>query len=96
MTTNPSSLSAVTRITADNANKVLKQLLSIDDTHVDLSMIEHCDSAGIAVLIETKVQCQKQQRVICYHQPQQQLRDLAGFLKVADLLFDEKNGENIE
>lgn len=89
MTTNniSASLSGVTEITVDNANQVLSQLLGFSSDAIDLSAITHCDSAGIAVLLETKTRLAKQQRQVVFINARQQLYDLATFLKVADLLF---------
>ncbi len=85
---NISTLSAdVTEITVDNADKVLSQLVSLTTDTIDLSAITHCDSAGIAVLLETKTRLAKQQRQVVFINATQQLHDLATFLKVADLLF---------
>ncbi len=80
------------RIGMDNAKFVLQQLLAgIDqaDTEVtvDLSTITHCDSAGIAALIEAKSYALRQQKPLTYSAPPSQLRDLAVFLKVEALLF---------
>ncbi len=82
-----SVLSGVAEITTDNADAVLSQLLQFSDDAIDLSLVKHCDSAGIAVLLETKAKFTKQQRQVVFLNPTQQLRDLATFLKVADLLF---------
>ncbi len=82
-----SVLSNVTEITVDNADKVLSQLLELSDDTIDLSAITRCDSAGIAVLLEAKTKFSRQQRQVIFLNANQQLNDLATFLKVADLLF---------
>lgn len=75
------------QITADNAAVVLSSLLSQADNTVDLSAVNHCDSAGIAVLLEVKKQLAQQQRQVVFVNPSPQLQDLADFLKVSPLLF---------
>lgn len=79
------------RLSINNADDVFQRLLqasNADDYTVDLSVVEHCDSAGIAALIETKAVLLKQHRDICYVNPGQQLAELAAFLKVQQLLFE--------
>lgn len=78
------------QLNINNADEVLQQLVQTsnnDDYNVDLSIIKHCDSAGIAALIETKAVLLKQHRNIHYINPSQQLIELATFLKVQQLLF---------
>lgn len=82
-----SALDGVTQITVDNADAVLSQLLQCTADVVDLSAIEHCDSAGVAALLEAKAVFSQQQRALIFAHPAQQLHDLATFLKVSDLLF---------
>lgn len=75
------------QITADNAAVVLNWFLNQTDNTLDLSAVSHCDSAGIAVLLEVKKQLAQQQRQVVFVNPSPQLQDLANFLKVSPLLF---------
>lgn len=81
-----------TRITVDNANTVYVQLQQLGMLQegglvVDLSTVTHCDSAGVAALIEVKSEHAARQQQVNYTNPSQQLRDLARFLKVDAVLF---------
>lgn len=82
------------RITLEDANDVAKMLCrAVDDStdaelRVDLSAVNHCDSAGVAALIEAKAYANQHQRTLCYLSPQSQLKDLATFLKVDEILFN--------
>lgn len=88
MSSNPSTvLSSVSEITADNANNVLQILLRATGGDVSLSSIQHCDSAGLAVLLEAKKRLAKQQAALSYVDVPQQVRELADFLKVSNVLF---------
>ncbi len=85
--TTVSVLDGVTQITVDNADAVLSQLLQLSGDAVDLSAVAHCDSAGIAVLLEARAAWAKQRQQKTFLHPSQQLHDLAAFLKVTELLF---------
>jgi len=79
-------------LTFTEANAALEKLLAFcaqqhDDKALDLSNITHCDSAGIAVLIEIKKYVLQQQNTIRLKNPSKQLRSMAQFLQVDDLLF---------
>lgn len=80
-----------TRITVDNANDVHQQLQQLTDTQdgvsVDLYAVVHCDSAGIAALIEIQAAQLAKGRRVNFQNPSRQLQDLAQFLKVDELLF---------
>ncbi|MPV86688.1 STAS domain-containing protein [Ostreibacterium oceani] len=91
------------RITVENANTVLAQLLSqqngaqngaqaaqseaAQSTPVDLSGLTHCDSAGIAVLIAAKAHFRGQNKSLDFVNPSPQVIGLAKFLKTERLLF---------
>lgn len=84
------SLELPKQLTIDNADQVFKQLLSgSDESHiiVDLSCVEHSDSAGLAALVEVKAVLLSQKQTICYCHPAQQLKDLARFFKIDSILF---------
>lgn len=87
-----STLDLPARITLEDANDVATTLCRAVDANatlgVDLSAVSHCDSAGIAALIEAKAYANKHQRTLCYLSPQSQLKDLATFLKVDEILFN--------
>lgn len=77
-------------LTAANAHQVLKMLtghLSDAPLIIDLSAVNHCDSAGLAVLIAIKSKGDAKNNAISYANPTQQLTALAQFLKVSDYLF---------
>lgn len=76
-------------INISNAETVLSQLNGFVEPslNVDLSAVTHCDSAGLAALIEGKRLAKAQQREITYHDAPKQLLDLAKFLKIDDWLF---------
>ncbi len=78
------------RITAQNANTVYEQLAGSSDVDIDCAGIVHCDSAGIAVFIAVKAARLAKQQTIHYHNPPKQLYDLARFLKVNRLLFEQQ------
>ncbi|PIE42137.1 MAG: hypothetical protein CSA47_01885 [Gammaproteobacteria bacterium] len=95
-TVNPRHLALSDKITVDNANAVLLQLLTAandsgaDDAvvHIDLHRLNYCDSAGVAALIAAKSQLAQRQKTLTYLNPPQQLLELTHFLKVDSLLFD--------
>ncbi len=80
-------------ITINNANVVLKTISELVDSSdvneitLSLSVIAYCDSAGIAVLLEAKKYAASVQKQLYFSCPNQQLQDLANFLKVSELLF---------
>ncbi len=90
-------LSLPERIDIDNANTLLQQLYAfIDSTasqtaeqalNIPLAKVEHCDSAGIACLLEAKVYAEQQQKNLTYDKPVAQLRELAQFFNLEDYLF---------
>ena len=82
-------ITEITEITASNANFVFQKLLGYPSQCIDLSKIQHCDSAGIAVLIEVKRQKIKKQQTVSYIKPSKQLLELSSFFNVSSLLFDE-------
>lgn len=79
------------RMTIENANVVageLRRLIATKSTaKIDLSAVSHCDSAGVAALIEAVSYAKKQQHTLHLYHPQKQLRELSAFLKVDALLF---------
>lgn len=80
------------QITVENANAVYQQLQQFiqgenGDASVDLASVSHCDSAGVSMLIEIKSEQLARGHQVEYHNPSVQLRDLARFLKVEELLF---------
>lgn len=78
------------QLTIDNADKAFQHIVNASATStvtIDLSTVQHCDSAGIAALIEAKANRLNRQQSTDYQNPNQQLRDLAAFLKVDELLF---------
>lgn len=87
------SMTLPTRLTQENANRAVRQLCGMIDTAsnatacIDLSAVVHCDSAGLAALIEAKTYATSRQYTLIYQQPGQQLCALATFLKVKQLLF---------
>ncbi|MGY0399179.1 MAG: STAS domain-containing protein [Ostreibacterium sp.] len=85
-----SVLSDTLSVDNTNANAILAKLLALQKTQghtVDLSVVQYCDSAGIAVLIEAKAIFARHQQTLSYLNPTQQLLELATFLKVSKLLF---------
>lgn len=72
-----------------NANHVLKLLLATekDTVEVNLIHVRHCDSAGVAALVRAKAIRLQDGKNTVYKEPQQQLSDLAKFMKVDSLLF---------
>lgn len=85
------SLTLPSRLTAENANHVAKQLIDyclLASPLIDLSEITHCDSAGLSALIMTKKHCETKGITVVFNKPSQQLLELATFLKVADWLID--------
>lgn len=89
-TSNTALIALPDAINVDNANNILANLMNqVDDKQpiVDLSPVMHCDSAGVAVLIEAKVLMKQRDIDIEYVSPSPQLRQLATFLKVEQLLF---------
>lgn len=82
-------LALPTALTFDNADKILAQLLAANELNsdIDLSTVTHCDSAGLAALIEAKAIFNTKEQAINYLNASTQLHDLAVFLKVDDLLF---------
>ncbi len=89
------------RIDIDNANTLLQQLYAfIDGTasqtdeqtlSINLAKVEHCDSAGIACLLEAKVYAEQQQKSLTYDQPAAQLHELAQFFNLEGWLFAPPN-----
>ncbi len=88
-----STITLPERLTLDNANAIAKQL---DDSverrvqgatlDIDLSNVTHCDSAGVAALIEAKRHAKQKDCHITYRNIPPQLHDLADFLKVKEIL----------
>lgn len=53
---------------------------------LDLSALEHVDSAGLALLLELQRRARRQGKSLQLHQAPAQLRDLAGFFGLSDML----------
>lgn len=75
-------------LNADNANTVLQTIVAACSTKtpmtVNLSVVKHCDSAGLAALIAAKSQCQEKHSTLTFTNASPQLTALADFLKVSE------------
>lgn len=77
----------VNEITMTNANSILQSIVASDDATIDLSGVNHCDTAGIAVLLQAKSSRLANNKDIQYINVPQQVAELASFLNVSTSLF---------
>jgi len=75
--------SDLTRFSA-HVKKYAKTTLVLDMEHVT-----HCDSAGLALLIQARRLCQQQQSELCIQGMSQTILDLATFCGVEQLFIGE-------
>ncbi len=92
---NATTFSPATHLTFETVSKELNRLMALFASHdlkimiCDLGGVVHCDSAGLAFLIEVKRLCQTKKTRLLIQNMSQSMQDLATFCGVAHLFLGE-------
>lgn len=67
--------------------KAQLEQIQTSEFHVDLSDVVHCDSAGLALLIDAKKRCQKMNKRLVIEGMSESIKALATFSGVIQILL---------